>query len=164
VPTDLKRRDLKFATLDEAVREAEALHERGYRKAGEWDLAQACGHLAQWIDFPMDGFPSPPAILKPFLFVARHTVGPIAARRVLAKGEMPAGAPTMKETVPPPGGDEPRAIEALRRSIERFEKYDGPFQPSHLFGHLNRDEWMKLQLLHCAHHLGYLVPQGGARA
>ncbi|WP_165246644.1 DUF1569 domain-containing protein [Paludisphaera soli] len=158
MPTDPKRRNLKFATLDEAVRDAETLHELGYRKAGEWELSQACGHLAQWIDFPMDGFPSPPTFLKPFLFVARHTIGPIAARRVLAKGEMPAGAPTMKETVPPPGGDEARAIEALRRSVERFEQYVGPFQPSHLFGHLNRDEWMKLQLIHCAHHLGYLVP------
>ncbi|AMV35813.1 DUF1569 domain-containing protein [Planctomyces sp. SH-PL62] len=156
--TEPKRRELKFSSLDEAVRDAESLRERGYTRLGRWGLAQACGHLADWITFPMDGFPAPPTLLRPFLFVARHTVGPLAARRVLAKGEMPAGAPTMKETVPDPGGDEAQAIDRLRRAVERFEASTGPYQPSHLFGRLDRDEWMRLQLIHCAHHLGFLRP------
>lgn len=161
MPTEPRRR-LKFADLHEAVRDAETLRERGYRRAGKWDLSQACGHLAQWIDFPIDGFPSPPTLLKPVLFVMRHTVGPIAARRVIAKGEMPDNAPTMSQTVPAPGGDESAAVDRLRRAVERFESYQGPFQPSHLFGQLSRDEWMRVQLIHCAHHLGFLIPEGEA--
>ncbi|MDG3007564.1 DUF1569 domain-containing protein [Paludisphaera mucosa] len=160
--TALKRRELKFSTLEDAVREAEALRAGGYRRAGKWDLAQACGHLADWITFPMDGFPTPPAVMRPLCFVVRNTIGPMAARRVIARGEMPAGAPTMKETVPPPNGDESAAVERLRRAVDRFESYAGPLQPSHLFGPLNRDEWMRVQLIHCAHHLGYLIPEASA--
>ena len=43
------RRELRFDSLDEVVRDAEHLLAVGYDRAGNWDLAQCCGHLAHAI-------------------------------------------------------------------------------------------------------------------
>ncbi len=55
------RRQLRFNDLDEVVRDAETLLAKGYQKAGNWDLAQCCKHLAEWMRFPVEGFPKAPA-------------------------------------------------------------------------------------------------------
>jgi hypothetical protein len=39
-------RTLSFPDLDAVVREADALRVGGYERAGQWDLAQICGHVA----------------------------------------------------------------------------------------------------------------------
>ena len=51
----IARRPLQFNSLAEIVAEAEHLHQGGYDPAGKWDLAQVCGHLADWSSYPMDG-------------------------------------------------------------------------------------------------------------
>src|SRR3954464_6194730 len=107
------RRDLDFRDLDAVVRDAESLAVGGYEKAGNWDLSQVCGHLADWMRFPLDGFPRPALPVRLTLWVMRHTVGRRMLRRVLPKGPMWGGRPTIRETVPPPGGDEAAAVEQL---------------------------------------------------
>jgi hypothetical protein len=156
VPTESPRRDLKFADLAEAVRDAQALRAGGYVQAGRWDLAQVCGHLADWLSFPLDGFPRPPAAVRLLLWLLRHTIGRRELRRTLAEGRMPAGRQTIQETVPPPGGDEAAAVERFAQTAGRFEAHTGPLHPSPLFGELSREQWRQLQLIHCAHHLGFL--------
>jgi hypothetical protein len=155
VPTE-SRRDLRFADLAEAVRDAETLRAGGYVQVGRWDLAQVCGHLADWLSFPLDGFPQPPVGFRLLLWLLRHTIGRRVLRRLLAAGRMPAGGPTRPETVPPPGGDEGAAIERLARAVGRFEAHTGPLHPSPLFGELSREQWRQFQLIHCGHHLGFL--------
>ena len=46
------RRELAFRNLGDAVDDARTLHRSGYLQAGQWDLAQICGHLADWMRFP----------------------------------------------------------------------------------------------------------------
>jgi hypothetical protein len=153
------RRELRFDSLDDVVRDAEQLLAKGYDKAGNWDLAQACGHLANWMSYPLDGFPRPPLPIRLLLAVMRNTVGKRELRRVLDSGRMPAGGPTVRESVPPAGGDAAAAVARLRTAAERFRDHPGPVHPSPLFGALTKDEATRLQLVHCAHHLSFLIPK-----
>ena len=153
-------RRLTFDTLDEAVAEAERLRAAGYERAGNWDLSQVCGHLAQWILFAVDGPPPVPLPLRPFFWVARRTFAPRQMRKSLESRSMPAGVPTVPATVPPAGGDEAAAVAELRTAVERFQQHSGEYHPSPMFGALPRETWDALQRVHCAHHLGFLVPRG----
>jgi hypothetical protein len=155
------RRELKFDTLDEVVRDAENLLARGYDRAGNWDLAQCCSHLAKWMRFPIDGFPKPPLPIRALLWVLRHTVGRAKFREFVETGRMPAGKPTLRETVAPPGGDPAAAVAKLREAVARFQAHAGPVYPSPLFGAMTKDEATRVQLVHAAHHLSFLVPRQG---
>ncbi|MGC1273723.1 MAG: DUF1569 domain-containing protein [Planctomycetaceae bacterium] len=155
------RRPLQFHDLDDAVRDAESLLASGYDRAGNWDLAQTCGHLAEWMRFPLEGFPRGPLPVRMILWFVGITFARRKLRKTLASNAMPAGGPTLRETVPPPGGDEAAAVGRLRQTVERFKAYDGPLHPSPLFGDLDRETASRMQLLHCAHHLGFLVPRRG---
>ena len=155
------RRELRFDSLDDVVRDAEHLLAVGYDRAGNWDLAQCCTHLAEWMRFPIDGFPKPPLPIRALLWVARHTVGKAKFREYVGGGRMPTGKPTMPQTVAAPGGDAAAAVVKLRQAVERFKAHAGDVHPSPLFGAMNKDEATRLQLVHCAHHLSFLVPRQG---
>ena len=154
-----ERRKLLFATLDDVVRDAESLLTKGYEKAGNWDLAQVCFHLAEWMRYPVEGFPRTPLLLRPVLWLMRNTVAGPALRSALAKGQMPTGQPTLTQSVAAPGGDPAAMVAKLRESVERFKAYRGPYQPSPLLGVLDADTALKVQLLHCQHHLSFLTPK-----
>jgi Protein of unknown function (DUF1569) len=154
-----QRRPLRFNDLDEVVRDAEGLLAKGYDKAGNWDLAQVCGHLAEWLRFPVEGFPKAPAPIRAVFWVLRKTMGRKKLLTYISTGSFPAGKPTMPETVPPPGGDPRAAVEKLRGAAGRLKAHTGPIVPSPLFGPMTKDEAVRMQLVHCAHHLSFLVPK-----
>ena len=153
------RRELTFAALDDVVQDAENLLARGYEKAGNWDLAQCCGHLAEWMRFPLDGYPKVPLLLRPMMAMMRVTLGKGMLRKILTTGKFDTGGRTLNETVPSPGGDDAAAVARLREAVGRMARHGGPFHPSPLFGQMARDEWVRLNLAHCAHHLRFLVPR-----
>lgn len=155
------RRTLRFEGLDAVLRDVEELRERGYDRAGNWDLAQICSHLADWMTFPLDGFPKPPVPIRAVLWAMRNTIGRRQLRKVLEAGSMPAGGPTVPQTVAKTGGDESAAIDRLRQTVARFQAHNGPLHPSPLFGALGKETATCLQLVHCAHHLSFLVPKPG---
>jgi hypothetical protein len=152
------RRKLAFASLAEVVVDAEHLLAAGYEKSGNWDLAQVCGHLAEWMRFPMDGFPWAPLGFRVVFWVMRHTIARRELRKMLATGHMPSG-PTLRETVPAPGGDPAAAVAGLRDTVGRVKAFSGELKPSPFFGAFTRDEWIGLNLVHAAHHLSFLVPK-----
>src|SRR5262245_49705201 len=156
--TTATRRQLTFATLDDVVRDAQNLLVKGYDRAGNWDLAQVCSHLAEWLRFPIDGFPKVPLVLRPVFWLMRTTVGKKMRAKVLAEG-FDAGGRTMPQTVFTPGGNANAAVAKLKEVAERFKAYAGPIHPSPLFGAMTKDEALQLQLKHCEHHLSFLVPR-----
>ena len=154
-PARPQRRPLSFANLGEVLADVERLRAGGYERAGNWDLAQTCGHLAAWMSYPMDGFP-----MRRLPWLIRITIGKLTRRRILKSGRMPARLWTVKESVPAPGGDESAAVERLRQTAERWGRH-GEFLPSPLFGRMDREQWTRFQCIHCAHHLSFLVPRAG---
>ena len=159
--TTVQRRQLVFNDLDEVSRDAERLLAGGYDKAGNWDLAQVAGHLAEWLRFPVAGFPKAPAPIRAVFWVLRKTVGRKKLLTYIETKSFPAGKPTMPETVPPSGGDARAAVEKLKTSVERLKAHAGPIVPSPLFGPMTKDEAVGMQLVHAAHHLSFLVPKHG---
>ncbi len=153
------RRELDFRDLDAVVNDAESLQAGGYLQVGRWDLAQVCGHLAEWMRFPFDGFPKPPLLIRLILWSMRHTVGRRLLRKTLQSRSMPSDGHTMPETVPQPGGDETASVERFRQIAARFRAHHGQFHPSPLFGKMDRETLTQLQLIHCSHHLSFLIPK-----
>lgn len=154
----VERRKLTFASLAEVVVDAENLLAKGYDRTGNWDLAQVCGHLAEWLRFPVEGFPKVPLLLRPLLWMFRVTKGKKILAKILEDGFSP-NIRTVPETVPPPGGDPAAAVAKLRDSVIRYATFDGDRHPSPLFGHLDKDTATRVQLRHCEHHLSFLVPR-----
>lgn len=155
------RRQLKFSSLDAIVQDAETLLAKGYEKAGNWDLAQCCNHLAEWMRYPVEGFPKAPLPIRGVLWVMKKTVGPKKLQAYLKDGIFPPGKPTDPRTVLAAGGDAKAAVESLKRSVERLKAHAGPIVPSPFFGPMSKDECVGLQVVHCAHHLSFLVPKKG---
>ncbi len=155
----IKRRQLRFATLDEAVRDAEHLLAQRYEKAGNWDLTQCCHHLAVLMDYPIDGFPRFPFPLNVGCWLLKQTVAPGRLKKVLESGVWPTGIPTDKRTVPTPGGNDAEAVGRLKQAVERLLAHTGSFQPSPLFGMLDKETLVKLHRIHTAHHLSFLLPR-----
>lgn len=153
------RRTLDFRDLDAILADLDQLATRGYDRAGNWDLAQTCGHLADWMGYPMDGYPVPPLPIRILLGALKATIIPGQLKKMLDTRSMPAGGPTMPQTVPAPGGDETAAVDRLRATIARFRDFGGPIQPSPLFGTLDPETCRQLQYIHCAHHLSFLRPR-----
>ncbi|AMV26961.1 hypothetical protein VT84_21345 [Gemmata sp. SH-PL17] len=152
------RRKLTFATLDDAVRDAENLFAKGYDKAGNWDLAQVCFHLAEWMRYPIEGYPQLPLVLRPVFWLVRTAASKKIRNKILTEG-FQAGGRTMPQTVSEPGGNASEAVAKLKDVAERFQGHTGPIHPSPLFGPLNKGDALQLQLLHCAHHLSFLIPK-----
>ena len=154
----VERRKLAFASLDEVAADAENLLARGYDRAGNWDLAQVAGHVAEWLRFPIEGFPKAPLLIRPVLWLMRVTAGRKMRDKILAEG-FGAGGRTMPETVPPAGGDEAAAVARLKEVVARWKSHAGEVHPSPLFGAMTKDTALRLQLKHAAHHLSFLVPR-----
>ncbi|HJZ55868.1 MAG TPA: DUF1569 domain-containing protein [Gemmataceae bacterium] len=157
--TKPERRKLTFASLDDAVRDAENLLAKGYDRAGNWDLAQCCHHLAVLMTYPIDGFPRLPFPLNMGTWLLRKTIAPGWLKKVLKSGVWPAGTPTDKRTVPTAGGNDTEAVAGFRQAVERLLAHTGPFQPSPLFGMLDKETLVRMHRIHTAHHLSFLVPR-----
>lgn len=152
-------RQLNFATLNEAVAEAEHLLAVGYEPAGKWNLAQCCGHCSQWLAFVMDGFPRPNPVMGTVMWMMKKTIAKKQLKSILEDGFKP-GLPTIPATVPTPDAQaDIEAVAELKTTIERFQQYDGPCHGSPLFGELSKEQWMLLHRRHLEHHLGFLVPK-----
>jgi hypothetical protein len=154
------RRQLKFDTLADAVRDAETLLANGYDKVGQWSLGRCCGHLANWLTYPIDGFPKIPLALRPVMWLVRNTVGRSKVEQYLREQKFPAGGPTVPQSVPAPDADDTEGVAKLKAAVERYEAYTGPLHPSPVFGPLDKETLAKLHRVHTAHHLSFLVPKG----
>ncbi len=149
-----RRRPLDFRDFGAVVADVDQLHRGGHERSGQWDLAQACDHLAYFIDSSVDGASFRVPWLLKVLF------GRMMLRRILATRRMKEGVPVPDAARPKAGADEAAAVERLKRSIARFEGHGGELKPSPFFGTLTRGQWRDLHLIHCAHHLSFLSPAG----
>jgi hypothetical protein len=154
----MRRRTLRFEGLGQVTQEVERLRRDGYERAGRWGLAQVCEHLALALEATMAGFP------RPFPWWVRWLAGPAVRAWVFATGRFPAGLPQPAGVAPADDADAGAAVRHWREALDRFTRFDGPLAPHPAFGRLSRRQWERLTLIHCAHHLSFLLPRDGERA
>jgi len=154
-----KKRTLKFSDFDEMMADVRTLLDQGYIRHGNWTLGQVCSHVADWMRFPLDGFPRAPLPIRVMMWVMKKTVGPGMKRKILAHG-FQGGMPTAPETIPQPDEvTDGQGAQLLQETVKRVMAYEGELNPSPLFGPMDRETLMKVSLLHAEHHLGYLEPK-----
>ena len=149
----MPERNLELNDYSAVRAELDRLHRGGYDKVGNWDLAQVCDHLSFFVDQSLDGATFRVPWLIKVLF------GRLVLRRILKTRRMRAGITTPQDPLPAPGGDEAAAIARLKAALARLEAYPGELHPSPFFGYLTPQEWRELHLIHCNHHLAYLIPK-----
>jgi Protein of unknown function (DUF1569) len=151
---------LSFSSLDEVQQRLDLLSQNGYDKAGNWNLAQVCEHLRDWMLYMIDGYPKAPLPISWMLWAIRVSVGRAMLAKILSTGNMSSGRPTLQQTVHAVEEfDDANAVRRLKEVIGRFQSHRGPYCPSPLFGQFNAEDGLRLQLIHCAHHLSFLVPK-----
>ena len=151
-----KKRQLKFDSLDEMMSEVRSLKENGYVSNGNWTLGQTCGHVANWMTYPLDGFPVPPLPIRAIFWVMKKTVVPGMKRKILAEG-FTGGMMTAPESVPKPDElTDQQGVEQLQKIVDRVKEFGGELIPSPLFGPMDKEMHVRVTLLHAEHHLGYL--------
>ena len=144
-------RELKFASLEDAVTDARQLLDAGYIRSGNWTLGQICWHLRTVQDPSIDGYPwyfGLFAFLRP---IVRRTL----MRKVLS-GNSPRGIRTAPMFVPTGAIEDEAEVEAFEKSVQRFLQHRGTFHPHPGFGLLDRETLHQIHVAHAAHHLRFL--------
>jgi len=114
----------------------------------DWNLPQVLQHLAQSIEFSMQGFPA----LKGAWF--RSSIGSAAFAVFNARGAM-----SHDLAEPIPGAPALDASQALRASANRlleamdaFARFNGTLQPHFAYGELTKPQYERAHLMHLANH------------
>ena len=113
-----------------------------------WNLSQVLQHLAQSIEFSMQGFPA----LKGAWF--RSSIGSAAFAVFNARGTM-----SHDLAEPIPGAPALDASQALRTSVNRllaamdaFAQFGGTLRPHFAYGELTKPQYERAHLMHLANH------------
>ncbi|WP_337177044.1 DUF1569 domain-containing protein [Paludisphaera sp.] len=146
------RRTLDYPDFDAINAEVARLVE-GCSTAGAWSLGQILHHLAsvtsRVLAAPVDG-PHDTSLRVP----------PERRDEVLATGRLPEGIPLPAGLGQPEDIDPREGARLLREALAAMAAAPGPLAPHRVFGHLDRDQWLRLVRVHCAHHLSFATPTG----
>jgi hypothetical protein len=120
-----------------------------------WNLSQVLQHLAQSIEFSMQGFPA----LKGAWF--RSTVGSAAFAVFNARGAM-----SHDLAEPIPGAPALDGAQALKLSVQRlldameaFAAFQGELRPHFAYGALTKAQYERAHLMHLANHWTQFQPK-----
>ncbi|HYE19803.1 MAG TPA: DUF1569 domain-containing protein [Tepidisphaeraceae bacterium] len=150
------RRPLDFRTFDAILADVDTLHSRTYTQLGQWDLATICNHLAKTMEVGLDRKPIPiPLTIR----LLAPLLGKWIFRRTLHTRRMPTGIRAPLPFRPDSKCDPEPAIAHLKATIARAQSFPGPLAKHPLFGQMTPDQWRDLQLIHCSHHLSFLLPK-----
>ncbi|MDR7330985.1 DUF1569 domain-containing protein [Roseateles asaccharophilus] len=113
-----------------------------------WNLSQVLQHLAQSIEFSMQGFPA----LKGAWF--RSSIGSAAFAVFNARGQM-----SHDLAEPIPGAPALDASQTLKTSVQRlldsmdaFARFNGTLRPHFAYGELTKPQYERAHLMHLANH------------
>ncbi|PQO42993.1 DUF1569 domain-containing protein [Blastopirellula marina] len=150
-----KRRELAFQSFDEVLADCKRLADVGYHHAGNWNLGQICQHLAAYMNQSMDGFVDPPPFWMPY---AKPVVRALYLPKILKGAHFKIKAKAPESTLPSTNADDEVRMHELEQAIARITAEDAQFVDSPAVGNLSAEEWRKVHLWHCQHHLSFLVP------
>lgn len=153
-----EHRALRFNTIDDVLAEVDRLvaADQGgrLRRTGNWTAGQTFGHLASWINYGWEGYPSTVPWFIPLLLRMK-------LRKMLKEG-MPRGvripgAEAGTYGVAPLSTTE--GAERLRAALRRLQGGEPPKFHSPAFGPMSHEDRIRLNLRHAELHLGYLHPE-----
>jgi Protein of unknown function (DUF1569) len=151
------RRVLRFETIDQMMADVDRLVEAEragrLRRLGNWTLGQVLGHLAVWAEYGYTGSPlKVPFFIRWILRLRKRKFlyGPMRAGVKIPGVE---GGTLATEPMPLE-----EALGRLRRVMERL-KTEAPAAPNPIFGPLQHEESVALNLRHAELHLGFLIPE-----
>ncbi|MDZ4168253.1 MAG: DUF1569 domain-containing protein [Coriobacteriia bacterium] len=155
---EISPRVVQFDDLSEVIADAEALQRSGYSSLGEWSLGQTCTHLSSVMRAFIEGFPEPPSSARFPLWLTRNTLARFGGGREMLIRTVTGSIETFPEMVPSSDVVDADGLDALRDWVARTKGHDGAFSSSPSVGVLGAQELDALHRLHCAHHLGFLMP------
>lgn len=138
-----------FSTWREAQQAVlELLFHEKVVQGSPWNLSQVLQHLAQSIEYSMQGYP----LLKGAWF--RSTLGSLAFGAFNAQGQM-----SHDLAEPIPGAPALDAAQALKTSAQRlldamdaFAQFSGTLRPHFAYGELTKPQYERAHLMHLANH------------
>lgn len=144
-----KQRDHSNLALDSAIQRLTVLELGSIETTGTWEVARTFNHLAQSVEFSMEGFPE----MKSALF--QNTAGSLAFSVFQANGRMTHGLdePIPGEIVERSDADAPKALNRLIQALERFHSYEDPLMPHFAYGNLNKTQYSLAHVMHINNHL-----------
>lgn len=139
--------------LSEIMHRLDAMDAASVVATGDWEAARLFDHLAQSIEFSMDGFPTHKSA------VFKHTVGRLAFAVFQANGRM---THALNEAIPgelviATPADTKSALNRLRTAVDRFEAHRGELQPHFAYGQLDKAEYGLAHAMHINDHLDEIV-------
>lgn len=147
-----ERRTLRFATLDDALAEAERLAAATVKTGGHFGYGQILEHLARTIDVVNGSLPVP-RVPWPLRLVAK------ALKSRILDGPMPSGvrlpAKTQSILWPSEAIQTEAGLQHYRVSVNQFNRLTTlPIHP--VFGKLTKSEQIQLQCRHAELHLSFV--------
>lgn len=152
----MNRRTLDFQSFADVRADVAGLVAAPHDRRGNWDLATTCDHLAKAIEV---GLENRSVALPRFAKVLAPVVGPLVFKRILKKRSTPRGVKAPAPFVPATNCACDDAVARLDAITRRAEAFAGPMPRHVFFGPITADQWKQLMLIHCAHHLSFLVPR-----
>ena len=147
-------RQLRFGTLDQAIDELNsAARAPGLEVPGNWNLFQVLSHLAQSIEFSVQGFPEE----KSALFQA--TAGSLAFSFFDSRGYMNHGLNDVIPGAPElqPDGNPEQAFARVRTAIDLFRTTsENELKPHFAYGQLSKDQYERAHAYHVANHFSVM--------
>jgi hypothetical protein len=143
-----RRQGLIFSNEDAVIADIRSLR-RGYSKTGAWSLAQVCWHLDATSKGRMAPGPFPDD-------TPEQQSKKDLLKQILVTSQLPTV--TAPERVIPPADAPDSAIDALIDTLTQLKAFAGPMAPHRIFGRMSDADARRLNLIHCAHHLSFLVP------
>ncbi len=135
-----------------AFRALEELQLDAIESTGDWGLGRMFSHLAQGVEFSMEGYPAQ----KPRMFQA--TVGTLAFKVFEMRGRM---SHSLEDPIPGEVVADVTAHDGLQRlwtSLEAFQQFDAPLQPHFAYGRLSKPQFARAHLFHVNNHLDDVRP------
>ena len=137
--------------ISEAMPEVDRLL-KGHTTVGSWSLAKICKHLTESLTLAIEGTPERAP------WIVRKLIAPIVLRRLLKTGTIMANSPTLSTLIPPPDLDE-RSRPKPCAAVQCFDAHHGAFAEHPFFGRMDEATVRKLQCIHFAHHLSFVLPE-----
>jgi hypothetical protein len=152
----MKTRTLTFQSANDVIDEIERLKMSGYQRLGNWSLTQICEHLDKTIQIGLRGseFRLP--------WILRATMGKWILTWALRNNRMPnfrVNAPKPLLPKPNSGNDDHAVIDRCIARHREAAEFPGPIKNYPLVNHVSVEDWRKIQWMHAARHLGFLIPK-----